>query len=208
MGFELKEKLKQMLPKYLEMLEDRGLTEKRGNGYWNCPFCHSGDKVKNTPAFHLTNNNTKYSCFSCGAKGDIFDLVEHMEGISFKNGVISEKEYNEKSEEYRKGLQESVKDVKNYEDALTDLYMKQLNLEVEAVEKTIDKWQEARHQQEKYWDYSKKLKGQQKSVDMLKAQIAALESVNIICRMCFNSWKTVKPYKLQRRNEICSSVNV
>lgn len=88
MGFELKEKLKQMLPKYLEILEDRGLTEERGNGYWNCPFCHSGDKVKNTPAFHLTNNNTKYSCFSCGAKGDIFDLVEHMEGM--KNTIRHE----------------------------------------------------------------------------------------------------------------------
>ena len=85
MGFELKEKLKQMLSKYLEILEDRGLTEERGNGYWNCPFCHSGDKVKNTPAFHLTNNNTKYSCFSCGAKGDIFDLVEHMEGMKNTN---------------------------------------------------------------------------------------------------------------------------
>lgn len=85
MGFELKEKLKQMLPTYLEILEERGLTEERGNGYYNCPFCHSGEKVNNTPAFRLTNNGTRYSCFSCGAKGDVFDLVEQMEDMRNPN---------------------------------------------------------------------------------------------------------------------------
>lgn len=114
------------------------------------------------------------------AKQEIRDYQTGLEKLeeSFKNGVISEKEYNEKSEEYRDGLQDAVHVVKDYQDAITDLYMTQLKTEVEATEKTIDKWAEARNQQEKYWEYSKKLKGQQKSVDLLKSQIAALENVN------------------------------
>ena len=42
MGFEYKEELKQLLPDYMELLEEQGKIENRGN-YWTCPFCGSGN---------------------------------------------------------------------------------------------------------------------------------------------------------------------
>ena len=79
MGFEYKEELKELLPDYMELLEEQGKTENRGNDYWTCPFCDSGNKQNNTAAFHI--NSTRYKCFACDAGGDIFDLVGHMEKL-------------------------------------------------------------------------------------------------------------------------------
>ncbi len=79
MGFEHKEELKELLPDYMELLEEQGKTENRGNGYWTCPFCGSGDKKNYTAAFHV--NGIRYNCFACTKHGDIFDLVGYMEGL-------------------------------------------------------------------------------------------------------------------------------
>jgi len=80
MSFEHKEELKELLPDYMELLEEQGKTENRGNGYWTCPFCDSGNKQHNTAAFHI--NGSRYKCFSCNEGGDIFDLVAYMENLS------------------------------------------------------------------------------------------------------------------------------
>lgn len=80
MGFDYKEELKELLPDYMELLEEQGKTENRSNDYWTCPFCGSGDNEHHTAAFHI--NGTRYKCFSCGEGGDIFDLVAHMENLS------------------------------------------------------------------------------------------------------------------------------
>lgn len=79
MGFDFKEELKELLPDYMELLEEQGKTENRGNDYWTCPFCDSGNKQNNTAAFHV--NGTRYNCFACSEHGDIFDLVAHMENL-------------------------------------------------------------------------------------------------------------------------------
>lgn len=79
MGFEYKEELKELLPDYMELLEEQGKTENRGNDYWTCPFCDSGNKQNNSAAFHVIG--TRYKCFACDAGGDIFDLVAHMENL-------------------------------------------------------------------------------------------------------------------------------
>lgn len=79
MGFEFKEELKQLLPDYLDLLEEQGKVESRGEGYYVCPFCNSGDKKNYTAAFHI--DGTRYNCFACSEHGDIFDLVAHMEDL-------------------------------------------------------------------------------------------------------------------------------
>lgn len=79
MGFEYKEGLKELLPDYLELLEEQGKIESRGEGYYVCPFCNSGDKKNYTAAFHI--DGTRYNCFACTEHGDIFDLVAHMENL-------------------------------------------------------------------------------------------------------------------------------
>lgn len=79
MGFEYKEKLKELLPDYLDLLEEQGKIESRGEGYYVCPFCNSGDKKNYTAAFHI--DGTRYNCFACTEHGDIFGLVAHMENL-------------------------------------------------------------------------------------------------------------------------------
>lgn len=79
MGFEYKEELKELLPEYMGLLEEQGKTENRGDGYWVCPCCNSGDKSNYTAAFHI--NGTRYKCFACDEGGDIFDLVAYMENL-------------------------------------------------------------------------------------------------------------------------------
>lgn len=89
MGFEYKEELKEMLPDYMELLEEQAKTENRGNNYWACPFCGSGNNEHHTAAFHI--NGTRYKCFSCDEGGDIFDLVGHIEKLPKGNFI---KQYN------------------------------------------------------------------------------------------------------------------
>lgn len=79
MGFEYKDELKELLPEYLELLVSKDKIEDRGDGYYTCPFCNSGNKQNNTAAFHI--NGTRYKCFACDEGGDIFDLVGHIEKL-------------------------------------------------------------------------------------------------------------------------------
>lgn len=79
LGFEYKDELKELLPEYMGILEEQGEIENRGNGYYTCPFCGSGDKKNYTAAFHISG--TRFNCFSCGEHGDIFDLVAYMEDL-------------------------------------------------------------------------------------------------------------------------------
>ena len=79
LGFEYKDELKELLSDYMEILEEQDKTENRGDDYWVCPFCGSGEKRNFTAAFHI--NGTKYNCFSCGEHGDIFDLVGYIENL-------------------------------------------------------------------------------------------------------------------------------
>ena len=116
------------------------------------------------------------------SKNEIADYREGLEKLkkSYANGVISLDEYNEKSEEYCAGIRDSIKDVSDYEDALTDLYMTQMRTESEALQEVIDKRREALQAKESYYDYDKTLKNQQKDVSMLQAQISALQGVKLI----------------------------
>lgn len=55
------------------------ITEPRGNGKWVCPLCGSGNGPNKTAAFNLQGDHWK--CFSCGAGGDLLDLIGEHEGI-------------------------------------------------------------------------------------------------------------------------------
>lgn len=79
MSFEYKYRLKELLPDYMDLLEEQGMIENRGNNYWTCPFCDSGNNQNHSAAFHI--NGTRYKCFSCNKHGDIFDLVAYIEKL-------------------------------------------------------------------------------------------------------------------------------
>ena len=114
------------------------------------------------------------------AKKEIADYRVGLEKLqeSYDNGVISEAEYNEKSEEYRKGIRESVKDVQDYTESLTNLYVTQMSKENESLKKSIQLRVKALEAKESYYEYDKKIRSQSKDVNALKSEIAALEGVN------------------------------
>lgn len=114
------------------------------------------------------------------AKKTIADYTTGLQKLKelYENGIISLDEYNDKSAEYRKGIREAASDVKSYQDSLTSLYTDALKAEVDALDKIIDKRKKALEAKEDYCNYDKKIRSQQKDVDTIKAQIAALEGVN------------------------------
>lgn len=119
------------------------------------------------------------------AKQKIADYTTGLQKIKelYANGVISLDEYNEKSKEYRDGIQDATKDVKSYQDSLTDLYMKAMQTEVDYLGKIIDKRKKALQAKADYYSYDKKIKSQNKDINSLKAQIQALEGVNKLLRL-------------------------
>ncbi len=57
--------------------------EKAGQNFkGKCPF-HN----EKTPSFFVSPSRQSYYCFGCGAKGDIFSIVEEMEGVDFKGAL-------------------------------------------------------------------------------------------------------------------------
>ena len=143
------------------------------------------------------------------AKQQIKNYNEALKKLDedLKNGNISTSEYKEQQKEFMDQIGDSVNVVEDYKDSIVDLYTKMLEQENEVAQKSIDKQKELLDIKKKNADYNKTLRKQARDVNTLKAQIAALDSVNI-CRICLNCWKTVKPYKLQRKDEINLNVNV
>lgn len=113
-------------------------------------------------------------------KKEIADYTTGLNKLqeSLDNGVISQKEFDEKSEEYRQGLQDAVANVEDYKNSIEDLYMTQLKTEVDALDEIIEKRKEALRRKEEYYNYDKKIKKQSKDVDMLRSQIQALSGIN------------------------------
>ena len=142
------------------------------------------------------------------AKQKIADYTTGLQKLkeSYDNGVISLTEYNDKSKDYREGIQSSITDVKSYQDSLVDLYKNAMSTEVDYLDKIISKRKEALTQQKDMYDYSKKINSQNNNINSLKAQIMALESVNI-CRICLNAGISLELYMLQRMHEIKQNVN-
>lgn len=142
------------------------------------------------------------------AKQKIADYTTGLQKLkeSYDNGVISLTEYNDKSKDYREGIQSSIADVKSYQDSLVDLYKNAMSTEVDYLDKIISKRKEAMTQQKDMYDYSKKINSQNNNINSLKAQIMALESVNI-CRICLIAGIFLELYMLQRMHEIKQNVN-
>lgn len=55
-----------------------------------CPFCNSGTGKNQSGAFTVFFANNRYTCFSCGAEGDIFNLYGEINGISDFSAIVNE----------------------------------------------------------------------------------------------------------------------
>lgn len=95
----------------------------------------------------------------------------------YKNGLISEDEYLEKQREYQSVIRDSISSVEDYKDELVDLWVNQAEKRNEVLQEEIDLRKKALSEKKEYHDYDKKLKNQTKELNLLEAQIKALEGV-------------------------------
>lgn len=121
------------------------------------------------------------------AKQQIKNYNEALKKLDedLKNGNISTEEFEEQQKDFLDQISSSVNIVEDYKDSIVDLYKQQLEAENDMAQKSIDKYSELLDIKKKNAEYSKNLRKQTKDINVLKAQIAALDSVNI-CRYLFN----------------------
>ena len=96
----------------------------------------------------------------------------------YKNGCYSKEEYQQKSEELLKSLQQESSTLSSLRQNMLDMYETQVKKENDLLQENIDKRKDALSAKEKYYDYDKTLKKKSKDINTLKAQIAALEGTS------------------------------
>ncbi|MDE6036094.1 MAG: toprim domain-containing protein [Ruminococcus sp.] len=82
------ERIKPFLIDYVNDITEP--SPKGGKNHYICPFCKSGEGVNHSGAFTVYPENNRYYCFSCEAKGDIFDLYGAKNNISDIGTIIRE----------------------------------------------------------------------------------------------------------------------
>lgn len=82
MNTSVSEQIKSRLP-ITEVLSTYLTLQQAGSQYKaKCPF-HN----ERTASFSISPERGVYYCFGCGVKGDIFDFVQHFEGVDFKGAL-------------------------------------------------------------------------------------------------------------------------
>lgn len=96
----------------------------------------------------------------------------------YRNGCFSEQEYIDKTKELQEGIRNAAVSMEGYRQTMLDMYSTQIEMENDLLQKNIDKRLEALDAKEKYYDYDKTLRKKNKDINVLKAQIAALEGTS------------------------------
>lgn len=91
-------------------------------------------------------------------------------------GLISEEKRNELVSEYTKNIQDATSKNKDYANSLTEIYKKQIQNENDLLQENINKRKEALQKKEDYYNYDRTLRDQNKDIQSLEAQIAALSN--------------------------------
>ena len=108
------ERAVQELKGHIEDYAEEMLTKSKTRGQYECVFCGSGQGAKATGALTIYENH--FYCFSCQQKGDIFDLIQQVEGID-KRQVVQHaaKRYGISIDSSNKGHELGWNDVISYE---------------------------------------------------------------------------------------------
>lgn len=96
---------------------------------------------------------------------------------AYRNGILTQEAHEKSQSGFLKEIRDAAGDVKDYKDDIIDLYKKQMKAEASYLDEYYEKRQKALRLDEKYYEFSRKLSSQSKSVNQLKAQIAALQGV-------------------------------
>ena len=112
------------------------------------------------------------------------EITKYQEAINqlnkmYNSGMsgLSEKEYKDKLKEYQTGLIEVTSQEKEITNSLIDMWVQASQVELDNLNKIIDKRKEALESKKSYYEYDKNIKEQTKDIQSLQAQIAALDGV-------------------------------
>ena len=92
----------------------------------------------------------------------------------YDNGRISEEKYKEELDEYTQGIYDVVNANESYRDSIIEVYEAQLEAENELLQDSIDKYKEKWKVQQDYVKWSRNLEKQNKNINALRAEAAAL----------------------------------
>lgn len=106
--------------------------------------------------------------------------INHLNEL-YKEGAYDEgngQVYIEKLAEFRNGLLDAAKGMKQYLDSIKDMYKTIAQEELDRLFKLIDARSEALDKKKAYYDYDKTIRDKTKDIRSLESQIAALEGVS------------------------------
>ena len=103
-------------------------------------------------------------------KQDLADLQK-----MYDNHYITEEQFLSQSKQITSNINSAAKDIYSSQQNLIDIYINQITKENEYLQDNISKRKEALEAKKDYYDYDKTIKNKTKDINVLKAQIAALE---------------------------------
>lgn len=111
------------------------------------------------------------------AKQKVADYNEAIRALkeNYKQGNISQADFNEQLQEYQKDQMDAVSATKTARDAIIDLIKDGIEKETDAMDDLISKRKEDLDKQKEYYDFQKKMNDQSKDMNKVRAQLAALE---------------------------------
>ena len=111
------------------------------------------------------------------AKQKVADYNEAIRALkeNYKQGNISQADFNEQLQEYQKNQMDAVSATKTARDAIIDLIKDGIEKETDAMDELISKRKEDLDKQKEYYDFQKKMNDQSKEMNKVRAQLAALE---------------------------------
>ena len=111
------------------------------------------------------------------AKQKVADYNEAIRALkeNYKQGNISQADFNEQLQEYQKDQMDAVSATKTARDAIIDLIKDGIEKETDAMDELISKRKDDLDKQKEYYDFQKKMNDQSKDMNKVRAQLAVLE---------------------------------
>lgn len=97
---------------------------------------------------------------------------------AYKSGIINSEQYTDRVNECRDAINNNASAIQSYKNELIDLYKEQMQKELDTLNEVIEKRKTALSSMKEYYDYADNIKTQNKDIESLQAQIAALRGVD------------------------------
>lgn len=122
---------------------------------------------------------------------DVLEERQRLRDEFASNPNFGEKEFAEALDANDKQIQEYLSNIKGAADNIVEIGITIAEKQLAAINKTIDARKKALQLEQDYYNYDKSLKNSTKDIELLNAQIRALEGVSY-CPTRFNCWELLR----------------